>query len=130
MTTPSRPRDDAVAALPCGDALDALLAGAAAPALADDGFSAGVMRRVQALQAARWLPPGDALALARRRRASGRRQALYSAVGAGLGALLAATALALAPTVTGTAAAAWAPVGVILVGGMATALALLWQTEV
>lgn len=111
-----------------GDALlDALLAQQAVPPLADDGFSAAVLQRVQVLQARRWLPPAEALALARQQQARARRQALFSAVGAGVGALLAAGVLA--QGLDASALGLMAPAGLALLVGLAIALALLAQAE-
>jgi hypothetical protein len=119
---------------PGDGALDAWLAREAEPPLADDGFSAVVLQRVQALQARRWLPPGEALELARQRQGHARRRALFGATGAGVGAALAAAALVLLPGAPAPGLAAGAlgpllPAGMVLLAGLGIALALLAQAE-
>lgn len=120
MTDPTLP-DPATHPAPDA-ALDAWLAGLADPPVADEGFSAAVLHRVQALQDRERLAPQHALRLLQQRRAHQRWQARCLAAGAALGMLLATGMALAAPGVLPGL------VGVLLAAGAAAA-ALVRQAE-
>lgn len=124
MNSPSPPDGTAPADAGLDQALSAALA---LPALPDDGFSAAVLRRVQALQGARWLGADEAQALVRARQRRSRVLAQSSRVGLGVGLGM---ALAWAGWTGGGVAAVdgpWSVAGLAVLGGAAVALALLHQ---